>query len=77
MMTETQTLALRVKAIEARSPDAVQHEVMHRRSGVFAGSVQKHSEFATIPGLQRIITLRFMLRCARDTRTRDIGRKIE
>ena len=32
-----------------RFPDAVQHEVVHRSSGIASGS-----EFETIPGLQRI-----------------------
>jgi len=40
----------------------MQHEVVHRLSGIAAGS-----ELATVPGLQRIISLRYMLRCARET----------
>src|SRR6202007_2450891 len=45
----------------ARVPDAMQHEVVHRCSGTFAGM-----EFAAIPGLRRIISLRYMLRRARE-----------
>jgi hypothetical protein len=37
----------------------MQHEVVHRCSGTFAGT-----EFAAIPGLRRIISLRYMLRRA-------------
>jgi hypothetical protein len=46
----------------------VQREAVHRRSGVFASSTSDSAEFVTIPGLQRIITLRFMLRRARETK---------
>jgi hypothetical protein len=45
-----------------RFPDAAQHEVVRRCSGIVP-----NSEFVTIPGLQRIIPLRVMLRCARET----------
>jgi hypothetical protein len=45
----------------------MQREAVHRRSGVFARLAQSNAEFVTIPGLQRIITLRFMLRGARET----------
>ena len=52
----------------ARVPRAVQRErearVMHRRRGT---PVPLH-DITGVPGLQRIIPLRFMLRCARDTR---------
>ena len=40
----------------------MQHEVVHRRSGIVADS-----ECVTIPGLQRITSLRYVLRCARET----------
>jgi len=40
----------------------VQREAVHRCSGTVANSV-----FVTIPGLQRITSLRFVLRCARET----------
>jgi hypothetical protein len=45
-----------------RFPDAVQREVVHRCSGTFADS-----ECVKVPGLQRTTTLRFVLRCARET----------
>jgi hypothetical protein len=44
-------------------PDAVQREAVHRSSGIVPDSA-----LATIPGLQRTTTLRFVLRCARETR---------
>jgi len=53
--------------MSSRSPDAVQREAVHRRSGVFANSAYEGSEFSTIPGLQRTTTLRFVLRRARET----------
>jgi len=43
----------------------VQREAVHRRSEVFANSADH--EFVTIPGLQRITSLRFALRRARET----------
>jgi hypothetical protein len=43
-------------------PDAAQHGAVRRCSGIVANSV-----FEKIPGLRRIIPLRFMLRCARET----------
>jgi hypothetical protein len=48
--------------MRARFPDAAHHEVVRRCSGIVS-----NSEPVTIPGLQRIIPLRFMLRCARET----------
>jgi hypothetical protein len=45
-----------------RFPDAAQHAVLRRCSGIVA-----NSELVTIPVLQRIIPFRFMLRCARET----------
>jgi hypothetical protein len=44
----------------------MQHEVVHRCSGVFARSALEMSEHATIPVLQRITPLRYVLRCARE-----------
>jgi len=40
----------------------VQREAVHRCSGIVP-----YSEFVTIPGLQRTTSLRFVLRCARET----------
>jgi hypothetical protein len=48
--------------ISVSFPDAAQHEVVRRCSGIVPNSAP-----VTIPGLQRIIALRFMLRCARET----------
>jgi hypothetical protein len=54
------------KLVRSRVPDAVQRERL--RSG--APLIRDRSKLGvgTIPGLQRIISLRFMLRCARETR---------
>jgi hypothetical protein len=41
----------------------MQHAVVHRYSGTFT-----NSELVTIPGLRRIISLRYMLRRAREKR---------
>jgi hypothetical protein len=38
------------------SPDAVQREAMRRRAGVAKNAAPALSEFAKIPGLQRITT---------------------
>jgi hypothetical protein len=43
-------------------PDALQHAVLLRRAGT-----ARISAFCAVPVLQRIIPLRCMLRCARDT----------
>ena len=53
----------------------MQREAVHRRSGVFSGSARGCSEFATIPGLQRIIPLRSMLRCARETKSEIMAKR--
>jgi hypothetical protein len=45
-----------------RFPDAAQHAVVRRWSGIVSNPA-----LVTIPGLQRIISLRSMLRCARET----------
>jgi hypothetical protein len=39
----------------------LQREAVHRRSGILP-----HAAFVTIPGLQRVIPLRCMPRCARE-----------
>jgi hypothetical protein len=44
-------------------PDAAQHEVMRHRSGIVRG----RGKLVTIPVLQRITPLRYVLRCARET----------
>ena len=52
-------------------PDAAQHEVVRRCSGIVPNSEfynVPNSECVTIPGLQRIIALRSMLRSAREMR---------
>jgi putative endonuclease len=54
------------------SPDAVQREAMHRRSGVFANSAPERFEFVAIPGLQRITGV---LCCARETRREQVPMK--
>jgi hypothetical protein len=45
----------------------VQHAVVYRWSGIVVVSAHPSPELVTIPGLQHIIPLRFMLRCARET----------
>ena len=44
-------------------PDAVRHEVVHRRSGI----VTRKMEFMTVPVQQRTTPLRCVLRRAPDT----------
>jgi hypothetical protein len=44
-------------------PDAVQHEVVHHRSGI----ATRKTESVTVPVLQRTTPLRSVLRRARDT----------
>jgi hypothetical protein len=64
-VTDTGTYVNRsVTTISRRSPDAVQRETVHRRSGVFA--ISAFAELAMIPGLQRTTPLRYVLRCARE-----------
>jgi len=45
-----------------RFPDAVQREAVHCWSGIALDSA-----LVTIPGLQRTTSLRYVLRCARET----------
>jgi hypothetical protein len=45
----------------------VQHAVVHRWSGIVVVSAHPSPKLVTSPGLQHIIPLRFMLRCARET----------
>jgi len=53
------------KISSSHVPDAVQRE--RQRSGAPLIRDRREAMFLTIPGLQRIIALRSMLRCARDT----------
>jgi hypothetical protein len=46
-------------------PDAVQREALAERCTADPGP--PNSEFVAIPGLQRTVTLRVTLRCARET----------
>jgi hypothetical protein len=48
-----------------RVPDAVQREALAERCTADPGP--PNSEFVAIPGLQRSVTLRVTLRCARET----------
>ena len=48
--------------MQSITPDALQHEVVHRRSGI----VTRKVESVTVPVLQRTTSLRYVLRRARD-----------